>query len=48
MFLWPDLGTMLTPFVAIPAVLAEAWMVFYLLIRGVKVPKADERAPAAV
>jgi hypothetical protein len=48
MFLWPDLGTMLTPFVAVPAVLAEVWMVLYLLIRGVKVPESDERARAAV
>jgi hypothetical protein len=46
-FLWPELGTMLTPFVAIPAVLAEVWMVFYLLIRGVKVPKPKEEVLAA-
>ena len=38
-FLWPELGTTLTPFVAIPTTLAEAWMVLYLLIRGVKDPK---------
>ena len=46
-FLWPELGTMLTPFVAIPAVLAEVWMVLYLLIRGVKVPKPKEEVLAS-
>ena len=45
-FLWPALGTTLTPFVAIPTVLAEMWMVLYLLIRGVKVPKTDEESLA--
>ncbi|ALO67048.1 hypothetical protein AS189_11765 [Arthrobacter alpinus] len=40
-FLWPEVGTMLTPFVAIPTTLAEVWMVLYLLIRGVKVPKQN-------
>jgi hypothetical protein len=47
MFLWPDVGAMLTPFVAIPAVLAEVWMVLYLLIRGVKAPKPDEHTLAS-
>ncbi|WP_425861895.1 DUF4386 domain-containing protein [Arthrobacter sp. TWP1-1] len=37
-FLWPEVGTILTPFVAIPTTLAEVWMVLYLLLRGVKVP----------
>jgi hypothetical protein len=44
-FLWPEVGTMLTPFVAIPTTLAEAWMVLYLLIRGVKVPKQNALVP---
>jgi hypothetical protein len=47
-FLWPDLGTMLTPLVAIPTVLAEVWMVLYLLIRGVKVAQPDEGIHAPV
>ncbi|MCU1571989.1 MAG: hypothetical protein JWO93_71 [Micrococcaceae bacterium] len=42
-FLWPEAGTVLTPFVAIPTTLAEVWMVLYLLIRGVKAPKQDAR-----
>ncbi|MFH5880214.1 DUF4386 domain-containing protein [Arthrobacter sp. NA-172] len=47
-FLWPEVGTVLTPFVAIPTTLAEVWMVLYLLIRGVKAPKRKARVSAAV
>ncbi|MDQ0756642.1 DUF4386 domain-containing protein [Arthrobacter sp. B3I4] len=47
-FLWPEAGNMLTPFVAIPATLAEAWMVLYLLIRGVKTPNQNSPVPAGV
>lgn len=47
-FLWPEAGTMLTPFVAMPAVLAEVWMVFYLLIRGVRIPQPDKEVLAPV
>ena len=46
-FLWPEVGTMLTPFVAIPTTLAEAYMVLYLLIRGVKVPRQNARVSIA-
>lgn len=44
LFLWPATGAMLTPFVAIPTTLAEVWMVLYLLVRGVKVPKQNALA----
>lgn len=36
MFLWPEVGTILTPIVAVPATVAEVWMVLYLLIKGVR------------
>ncbi|MBP2215096.1 DUF4386 domain-containing protein [Arthrobacter sp. CAN_C5] len=35
-FLWPEVGSFLTPFVAVPATVAELWMVLYLLIKGVR------------
>ncbi|WP_051442301.1 DUF4386 domain-containing protein [Arthrobacter sp. H14] len=38
MFLWPEVGTILTPIVAVPAIVAEVWMVLYLLIKGVRTP----------
>jgi hypothetical protein len=44
-FLWPEAGTMLTPFVAIPTTLAEAWMVLYRLIRGLKAPGQNAEVP---
>ncbi|WP_028281377.1 DUF4386 domain-containing protein [Arthrobacter sp. H5] len=46
MFLWPEVGTLLTPIIAVPAIAAEVWMVFYLLIKGVKAPKPVDHALA--
>ncbi|XAS67181.1 DUF4386 domain-containing protein [Micrococcaceae bacterium Sec5.7] len=46
-FLWPGIGSALTGVIAIPAATGELWMVFCLLIRGVKVSKQSEQVPAA-
>ena len=47
LFLVPDVGEKISPFVVIPSAVAEFWMLGYLLVRGVKTPKADQRVLAA-
>jgi hypothetical protein len=46
-FLVPDFGQMIHSFVVIPCAIAEISMVVYLLVIGVKTPKADQRILAA-
>lgn len=46
-FLVPELGQKIAFFVLIPPVIAEFWMLGYLLVIGVRSPKRDERALAA-
>lgn len=43
LFLVPDIGEAISTFVVAPAAVAEFWMVGYLLVKGVKLPKQDER-----
>ncbi len=47
-FLWPEVGTLLTPIVAVPATAAELWMVLYLLIKGVRTHKPIKHSGVAV
>jgi len=47
LFLVPDIGEALSTFVLAPAVVAEIWMVGYLLAKGVKTPHSPELALAA-
>lgn len=46
-FLVPELGHKISFFVLIPPVIAEFWMLGYLLVIGVRTPKRDERILAA-
>ena len=46
-FLVPELGHRISFFVLIPPVIAEFWMLGYLLVIGVRSPKRDERILAA-
>jgi hypothetical protein len=39
LFLAPDLGAGVSPFVLAPAAVAEIAMLFWLLVKGVKVPR---------
>jgi hypothetical protein len=46
-FTAPDLGTALSPFVLAPAAIAEASMILWLLVKGVKAPRRDRPATVA-
>jgi hypothetical protein len=46
-FLAPGLGSQIHPFIVIVPAIAEIWMVFYLLIVGVRTMKPDNRMTAA-
>jgi hypothetical protein len=46
-FLAPDLWTVIQGYASIPIWVFEFWMVFYLLLIGVRTVKPDVRAPAA-
>lgn len=46
-FLVPDFGQQIHAFVVIPSAISEISMVVYLLVIGVKTPKADQRILAA-
>lgn len=52
LFLVPDLGRQIAPFLVIPPTIAEVWMVAYLLVKGVRSSSAGDgariRAAAAV
>jgi len=45
-FLVPDVGEKINAFVTIPSAIAEIWMVFYLLVVGVRTVKPDDRVPS--
>ncbi|GAA3465480.1 DUF4386 domain-containing protein [Nonomuraea roseola] len=45
LFLAPDLGTALNPYLVAPAAIAEITMLLWLLVKGVKTPQQDGRAP---
>jgi hypothetical protein len=47
-FLVPDLSITIHGFLTIPPIIAEVWMVLYLLVIGVRTVKPDVRTPAAV
>jgi hypothetical protein len=47
-FLGPDLAEQIHPFLIILPVIAEVWMVLYLLVKGVKSSSSADRAPVAV
>jgi hypothetical protein len=44
--LFPSLGHTLSPFVLLPAVVAEVWMVGYLLFKGVRITAPRRPTPA--
>jgi hypothetical protein len=46
-FLLPDVGKQIHVFLIIAPVISEIWMVFYLLVVGVRSPRATARPPAA-
>jgi hypothetical protein len=46
-FLLPDVAKVISGYITIPSAIAEVSMVVYLLVIGVKIPKADKRIPAA-
>jgi uncharacterized protein DUF4386 len=46
-FLLPDLALKIHAFIVIPCAIAEISMVVYLLVKGVKTPRRDERVLAA-
>lgn len=46
-FGWPDLPAVVHKIIAPPPV-ADLWMVLYLVTKGVRVPRPDQLAPAAV
>jgi Domain of unknown function (DUF4386) len=48
LFLVPNIGGAISTFVVIPAAIAEFWMVFYLLIKGVRAPQPEQRVLAPV
>ncbi len=47
LFLAPDLGASVSPFVLAPAAAAEIAMLFWLLVKGVKAPQGEGRVLAA-
>ena len=48
LFLVPAFGETISAFVLIPSAVAELWMVGYLLVKGVRVERHDERAATTV
>ncbi|MFC7722756.1 DUF4386 domain-containing protein [Nonomuraea recticatena] len=46
LFLAPDLGAALNPYLVTPAAIAEITMLFWLLVKGVKTPQQDGQAPS--
>ena len=46
-FLVPDFGNQIHSFIVIVPIIAEVWMVLYLLVVGVKTVKSDKSIPAA-
>jgi hypothetical protein len=46
-FLLPDIAKVISGYVTIPSAIAEVSMVVYLVVIGVKIPKAGKRIPAA-
>jgi hypothetical protein len=46
-FLWPDLPAVVHTIIAAPTV-AEFWMIAYLVTKGVRAPRPDQLAPAAI
>ena len=46
-FLLPDLGKQIHVFLIIAPMISEIWMVFYLLVVGVRSPRATARPPVA-
>ncbi|MEO8716059.1 MAG: DUF4386 domain-containing protein [Acetobacteraceae bacterium] len=46
-FLLPDSGTAIHTVTSILPIIAEVWMVAYLLVKGVRSPEATDRAPIA-
>jgi len=44
-FLFPDISQSVHSLIAVPGVIAELWMVGYLLVIGVKTEQPDERMP---
>ena len=48
LFLVPELGEVVSEFVLIPSAVAELWMVAYLLVKGVRLPREDGRSTLEV
>ena len=48
LFLVPEFGEAISAFVVIPPAVAELWMVGYLLVKGVRVPREDGHSPVTV
>jgi hypothetical protein len=46
-FLVPDIGRQIHAFIVIPCIIAEVWMVFYLLVIGVRTARPVQRVLAA-
>ena len=46
-FLVPDSGEKINVFITIPSAIAETSMMLYLLVKGVKTPKPDERSSSS-
>ncbi len=47
-FLAPDLAKQIHPVLVITPIVAEVWMLGYLLVKGVRSPLASDRGPVAV
>ena len=47
-FLLPEVGTQIHNYLSIVPLVAEVWMLFYLLIIGVRTPRTGDRTPAQV
>ena len=46
-FLVPDFATQIHPFLSIAPIIAEVWMLLYLLVKGVRVPAHGTSTPSA-
>ena len=46
-FLVPGVATQIHPFLTIVPIIAEVWMLLYLLVKGVKVPVQDTPTASA-
>jgi hypothetical protein len=46
-FLVPDVATQIHPFLTIAPIIAEIWMLLYLLVKGVRVPAQGTSTPSA-